>query len=211
MSSIQNIKFKAEDISKSFFRDNYLFSGINIELLPGDSLAITGRNGSGKSTLMKILAGLMLSSSGNTEFSINNTKLKEDQVPGNISFVAPYANLYEEFTPLEIAQIYCGLNGRKFEKSNFLILCEEFDLSNHTKKIIKNFSSGMKQRLKLIIGFLNDPPFLFLDEPGSNLDEYGLKTAIEIAGTRNTKGRITFIASNDSREIVNCNKTIEVQ
>jgi ABC-type multidrug transport system ATPase subunit len=68
----------------------------------------------------------------------------------------------------------------------------------------------MKQRVKLILAFLTEPDFLFLDEPGTNLDKFGIGKAVELAKAREKSGLITFIASNDPIETAHCKKTIEV-
>lgn len=210
MSSFQNINLKAEKISKSFFRKDFLFQDISFDLIQGDSLAILGRNGAGKSTLMKILANIMSSSSGVVKYKIDNIDLKENQLPGKVAYAAPYMNLYEEFTPIELCNLYLGMINKSFNKEKFFELLKEFSIEKHFNKQIKNFSSGMKQRIKIILALISNAPFIFLDEPGTNLDDSGREKVIELASKKSKEGNIVVIATNDPREISFCNKSVEI-
>jgi len=79
-------------------------------------------------------------------------------------------------------------------------LRERVDLVKNAEKICGTFSSGMKQRLKLVQALIHNPPFLLLDEPGCNLDSRGIKSVKNIIADQRTWG-ITVIASNEKREV----------
>ena len=101
----------------------------------------------------------------------------------------------------------CGLFGKN-EKQ--LELLEELSISNTGGKYISKFSSGMKQRLKFVLAFINEPPILFLDEPFSNLDEPGILCVEKLILSHIENGGGVIIASNDSREKALCHEIISL-
>jgi len=79
-------------------------------------------------------------------------------------------------------------------------MMERTGLSENAHKLCRNYSSGMKQRLKLAQALLHNPPLLLLDEPGCNLDSKGMKIVENIISAQRQLG-MTVIASNEKREV----------
>ncbi|MGQ9819281.1 MAG: ATP-binding cassette domain-containing protein [Candidatus Kapaibacteriales bacterium] len=206
-----SIMIRARNISKSFDGVNYIFNNINFETYPGEIIGILGPNGSGKTTLLKIVAGLTQPSSGIVELFENNKKIREDGRTLLQGFVAPYLNLFEEFTPIELISIISKIRGEKFNSENVGYLLDFFGIRNSMNKIIKGFSSGMKQRMKYIIALHHSPKFLFLDEPFTNLDSEGIDKVIETIARFKNENNIIFIATNDTRERELCTRTIDLK
>jgi len=200
----------ANNITKKFERRKSLFENINFTLTNGKSIAITGKNGSGKSTLLKIIAGLLSPTSGDTQFELNEQLISSDRFNDYFGFVAPYLNLYEEFTAPEHIKLNTELKGIEFHKSRASDLLDKFSLSNSNDKYIAKFSSGMKQRLKFILALYNEPPILFLDEPFSNLDESGINIVTDVILEQKSKGGAVIIATNDEREKALCDEIISL-
>lgn len=162
------MKISLENIGKNY---NYseIFKNVNLEILSGEKWVILGGNGSGKSTLLQIIAGLNLPSSGKITFQKNKEIIEVDLFYKYISLSAPYIDVIEEFTLLEMIDAHFSLKKAipNIEKNR---LPELFELEQHRNKRISAFSSGMKQRLKLGLAICSDVPILLLDEPLSNLD-----------------------------------------
>ncbi len=201
----------ANNISKKFDRRKSLFENIHFILSNGKAIAITGKNGSGKSTLLKIIAGLLSASSGDIHFELNKKIIASERFNDYFGFVSPYLNLYEEFTAPEHIKLHTELKGIEFNQSRGEELLERFNLSNSKDKYISKFSSGMKQRLKLILAIYNEPPVLFLDEPYSNLDESGISIVREIIINHKSNGGGIIIATNDEREKALCDEIISLE
>ena len=164
----------ADKISKTF-NSQKIFKNVSFNAFVGNSIAITGSNGSGKSTLLKILLKYIHPSKGDVKYFCDNKEIESQIIYQNISFVAPYFNLYEEFTALENIELAIKLKSKYI--SNDLINDElnRFSLFNHSKKEVGHYSSGMKQRLKYCIANILKSDFIFIDEPTSNLDDEGKK------------------------------------
>ncbi len=166
------MKVQLEELSKRYLYD-WIFKSITHTFDSNSSTAITGNNGSGKSTILKIILGIEQPSKGAVSYFIDERKVDTDDSSKLIDFIAPYQSLIEEFSTQEMIDFHF-----KFKNKNNLLfvdtLLEETNLKKESKKTINNFSSGMKQRLKLILAFSSDSPLLLLDEPTVNLDQQGI-------------------------------------
>ena len=191
-------RLKVSDIGKHY-GETLLFKDISFQLDQGDVLAIIGWNGSGKSTLLRIIAGLVKPSSGQVEMFLNGETISKESRRRFIGMVAPALSLYDELTGLENMEFFAKVRGMAFSRSDCLELIDRVGLTDHATKKGREYSSGMKQRLKLAQAMLHEPPLLLLDEPGSNLDSQGIEVVEEIVSEHRESG-VTVIASNEKRE-----------
>ena len=162
------------------------------------SYAILGKNGSGKSTLLKLIANLILPSSGKIEFIIRNKILNNEEKISSIFFTAPYQELISELSVKELISFHYKFR-RKIKNEKKLI--GEFGLENFINSKIENLSSGTEQKLKLLLAFNTVSEYLILDEPCINLDEDGKKLYKKMYKNF-SKNRGIIIATNDKDDIV---------
>ncbi len=193
-------KLVAVNLTRKFDR-KIIFQNVNFELSKGSSTAITGRNGSGKSTLIKIIANLLIESSGQLNLFDGEIKVKKENVFRYIGFVSPYLNLYDEFTGYENLKIISDIRGSGH--GNIDNVLKRVGLYPRRNDLLKIYSSGMKQRLKIAFAILHNPQILLLDEPTSNLDLDGIAVVDDIANEYKTD-RILVIATNDEHERLLC-------
>jgi heme exporter protein A len=196
LSAPAEISLRLDKVTKKF-NNRKIFENVTFTLSGGSSMAITGRNGSGKSTLVKIIAGLLGKTSGDVIINENNIVIKQDSVYKYLGFVSPYLNLYDEFSGYENLKICSGIRGIGIDNINDVL--KRVGLFERRNDLLKIYSSGMKQRLKLAFGILHNPAILILDEPTSNLDKDGVRVVDEIA-EEYKKDRILIIATNDEHE-----------
>ncbi len=195
------------DIGKRF-NSQWIFKGITHTFMPNSTTALTGNNGSGKSTLLQIIYGFQTYSRGNISWEINHEMLNDESLPGKISLAAPYLELPEEFTLEEMLRFHFSIVPAKTAYSKEEML-KSAGLAGQEQKFIKHFSSGMKQRLKLLLAFYSNTPLLLLDEPCSNLDENGINWYRNILEA-NIGQRTIIIASNQTFEYQSCQTIINV-
>jgi len=203
MNTEELILLELKNVSRSFNRRKVIDS-VSLKLNKGNYFAIKGSNGAGKSTLLRIILGDFEIEKGNIEYYRNGSKITLLDFLSNISFSAPYFNLYEEFRLIELAEIYCEFRKIKVNNNLFKELSNRFKLNEHLNKQIKFFSSGMKQRAKLILCFLSEPEIIFLDEPSTNLDVDGMNVLFAILKEYKEKGATLLLASNEIRELELC-------
>lgn len=192
------------NLSKLGKRYNYewIFRNLTYTFKSGSSYAILGRNGSGKSTLLTTVAGHNLYSEGEITYTLGGKTLPPDQAYRQLSLTAPYLELVEEFTLLEMLQFHTRFKPLRHHLTH-LELIDRMELQRAKNKYVRDFSSGMKQRLKLGLAIYSDTPLLLLDEPTTNLDQEGVAWYQEHVA-QNQEGRLIIVASNIQHEYSFC-------
>lgn len=192
----------AHNLSKKF-RQEYVVRDFSYHFQSGNAYAITGPNGSGKSTLLQLIAQFSLPNSGTIEM----IGIDPELVYSKIIFAAPYVELIEEYTLTEHLQI---LRRNHYLPASVTIeSLEEFiDLQPDRVKSIKNYSSGMRQKIKLGFALLSQRPILLLDEPTTNFDEQAKQWFFNRLNEQRHK--LIIIASNEKQEIDFCTEKISI-
>ncbi|HKB69528.1 MAG TPA: ABC transporter ATP-binding protein [Thermoanaerobaculia bacterium] len=192
-------RFEATKLAKAFDGPP-IFRDVSLEAERG-LVAVTGRNGSGKSTLLKIFAGLMRPSRGSVAIWRDGAKLPENDRAHEIGFASPELEFIDELTATENLSLLSRAAGRPAAARGIGELLDAFGLARpaHGRRV-GEFSSGMKQRVRLAFSLLLDPPVLLWDEPYSNLDTHGIDAARTIMNARRETG-LVILATNDRRDI----------
>ena len=202
------MQITVENIGKKFVRE-WIFRNASFELLSGQTYTFVGPNGSGKSTLLQLLTGLFPASEGVIRYIDHAGKeVDTDDWYKHIVIAAPYLELVEEFTLREMVEFHT-----KFKPLKNKISIAEFEdmiqLSHASNKLIRHFSSGMKQRLKLGLAFLSDVPVIFLDEPTTNLDAQAFQWYLDNV-ILHTQNQLVLLGSNVKQEYEFCENIISV-
>jgi len=200
------ISFEITNLRKEFDLRPVL-KNLNISLKEGDSLAITGRNGSGKSTLIKILASILFQTSGEVALAVNGKSVEKDNFYKYTGLVSPYLNLYDEFTGYENLKFVTDIRG--LPENSIDRVLDRVGLFDRRHDLLKIYSSGMKQRLKIAFSIIHNPVILLLDEPTSNLDSEGIRLVDKIAEEYKSN-HILVIATNDEHERTLCEKELNL-
>jgi len=202
-----NFKITLEDIGRRFNRE-WIFRGLNFNFISGKTYAILGPNGSGKSTLFQVLNGSLSPSAGKINYSSEHKIVEPSDVYRYLAIAAPYLELIEEFTLAEVVDFHfkfkpytAGMDSNK--------IIQLLSMEDSRDKLIRYFSSGMKQRLKLALAFCSDTPMLLLDEPTSNLDSSGVEWYFNLI-KKFTLDRLTVICSNQVHEYSFCDERLNI-
>ena len=186
------------------FNNDWIFKSLDYTFTWGNHYVIIGKNGSGKSTLLQCIAGFTNPSKGTIEF----TNCSSDLIYKMVSIAAPYLELIEEMTAAEQIHFHKKFKGLRNHIDTNTIL-EKTGLKGTANKEIRNFSSGMKQRLKLGLAFFSDCPILLLDEPCSNLDKEGQQIYLDLVEEVKQE-KLIIVASNDPIEYQFCQHQIDI-
>lgn len=190
------------------FNKEWIFRDINRTFGSDNRVAIVGPNGSGKTTLLQLIAGSLLPTKGQVNYTIQQKSIPPDQIYRYISLVAPAMALPDDFTLMEFLDFHF-----RFKKLKADYTTKElpglFQLEKSKDKFIRNFSTGMKQRLKLGVAFYADAPLLLLDEPATNLDRQGFDWYMEEI-SKVLGEKMVFICSNRTEEYTFCNTIIDI-
>jgi len=202
------MKISLTDAGKRFNRD-WIFRHLTYEFSAGQSYAIVGPNGSGKSTLLQVLSGAMQVNEGNIQCSIDNAQCSIEELYKHVSICAPYLEVVEEMTLVEFLDFHSGfkpfLSSITSEK-----IVSILGLENAVNKQIRNYSSGMKQRVKLAQSIFSDVPVVLLDEPCTNLDAPGYALYHNLINSY-CGSRLVIVSSNDINEYNFCTSRLNIQ
>lgn len=158
-----------EHVNKSFGEKQVLFD-ITLKVLHANILGLLGPSGSGKTTLIKLIAGIDAASNGSVH--VLNQKMPNLSMMNNIGYMAQADALYDELTAEENLEFFASMYklSRDVKKNRIKEVMALVDLSAHQKKLVKQYSGGMKRRLSLAISLLHKPSILILDEPTVGID-----------------------------------------
>ena len=155
-----------------------VLSGVDLELIPGDSISIQGSSGSGKSTFLNILGLLETPDQGSVKWlgkdasSMNSNEIAKKR-SSVIGFVYQHYYLIPELNVLENVLIPAKINGTEDAsvKDRALHLLEVVGLEDRKKQVTNQLSGGERQRVALARALINQPKLILADEPTGNLDE----------------------------------------
>lgn len=196
-----------ENIARRFNRD-WIFRKVDYRFVQGESYAILGPNGSGKSTFLQVVAGNLSPSTGKLSYSAADKPVEVDQVFKSLSLSAPYLELIEEFTLEELFAFHFRFK-QALPGLDIPAMIDLLGFPAARDKEIRHFSSGMKQRTKLVLSCCSDTPLLFLDEPTANLDTQGIAWYHQLI-ERYAGGRLLIICSNQEHEYHFCENLVRI-
>jgi len=158
-----------EKLSKSFGEQKVL-DKIDFKLESGEIVGLIGPSGSGKSTLIKTMLGMEKADEG--EALVLDYKMPKREILSNIGYMAQSDALYEMLTGYENLEFFGKMKGvsAKELKKEIEYIAEVVDLTDDLKKLVSNYSGGMKRRLSLAIALIGSPELLILDEPTVGID-----------------------------------------
>lgn len=187
----------AINISKTIKRKEVL-SGINFELQGGKVYGFVGENGSGKTMLFRVLSGLVKPSTGQVLYDGNTLGQGNNDVRLGViienSSLWPDLTAYENLCFLAALKHYIG-------PQQVREALQRVGLDEKNNLPIKSYSLGMKQRLIVAQAIMEQPDFLFLDEPTNSIDADGTKVIRKIIEQEAGRGAVVLLASHISQDI----------
>ena len=189
---------EVKNLEKSFGEQKVL-NDVSLVCPNGEITGIIGHNGSGKTVLFKCICGLLFEDSG--EILIDGKRYKSGgELIKNAGIIIENPAFLESES---------GINNLKYlfeirNKKNMELLHEIMrmvGLDPESKKKVKNFSLGMKQRLAIAQAIMEDPAVLILDEPMNGLDRQGVEEMRQIFCKEKQKGKTILLASRNREDI----------
>ena len=178
---------------------NVALAGISLAIQPGELFGLLGPNGAGKTTTTKILTTLLLPDSGSAAVLGIDVVRQTAAVRKRIGFVfGGERGLYWRLSGLDNLRYFADLYGISRDVSRRRIgdLLERLGLAGREHDKVEQYSRGMKQRLHLARGLLNDPEVLFLDEPTIGLDPVGARELRSLIRELADAGKTIFLTTH---------------
>ena len=178
------------------FDNKVILEHVNFEVPNNQIVGIIGRNGSGKTVLLKIICGLYIPTSGQVKI---DGKIIDSDRPNNISALIDTGFLNNE-TGLKNLKILSSLTNN-INLNDIYKVMEVVGLNPNNKTKYKNYSTGMKQRLKFAQILLDNNDLLILDEPFNGIDKETVKLFRTIILDLKNGGKTILITSHYQEDI----------
>lgn len=185
-----------------------VFHDISLRFIKGQIYGIVGYNGSGKTVLFKCICGFLLPDEG-------SIYVKGEPLGSNV--------LQDAGIIIENPSFLSGKSGRKNLELLYMLghrrdtekveqIMEKVGLDPGSKKRVKNYSLGMRQRLAIAQAIMEDPDILILDEPMNGLDRNGIREVRDILLKLKSQGKTIILASHNREDIdILCDEVFEME
>lgn len=203
------MRVELKEVTHSFGGEDVL-SKLSLVIESGESWAITGSNGSGKTTVLRCLSGLIRPRKGQIVWlGPDEQPIQSGKWSSLWSYAAPYMELPEELSMAEVLRL------QEFQRGLFgdlgrQQLIDRSGLGHAVHRPIKGFSSGMKQRLRLLLAYGTQSQLLFLDEPTSNLDRAAVEWLQAIDGDWRKERTLILGTNHVESELALCNNVFDL-
>lgn len=177
-------------------------NGITFSVSEGETFGFLGPNGAGKTTTIRILTGISPPTGGSA--SIFGKDIVRDTIAARkqIGIVHETSNVYDDLSSWQnlmfTAELYAMRKDERETQGKSLL--ELFGLWDRRKDKVRGFSKGMKRRLTLAMGLINNPRLLFLDEPTSGLDVQSNMIIRKVIRDLNARGVTVFLTTHNIEE-----------
>ena len=215
----RNIVLKAQDLSKKVSSPEgtlTIVDQVSLEILAGETVALTGASGAGKSTLLALLAGLDEPTSGKAWLAGRElSALSEDQRAqlraDRVGFVFQAFHLVPSLTALENVMLPLELTGRRDARTASLAMLERVGLGDRSGHYPRQLSGGEQQRVALARASVMRPAVLFADEPTGNLDTATGESIWRLLFELNAEARTTLLlVTHDVSLAARCGRKLEM-
>ena len=191
------------------FGMTWALRGVTAAAGAGEVVGLLGPNGCGKTTLLKILATRLNPTMG--EGTIFGCDLRNDLQPirAQTEWLGHDLGLYKTLSGVENLEFASKIRGKKIAKEKMAAALDRVGLNGNRNKPVGSFSTGQKKRLALARILLEQPKFILLDEPHTNLDKQGKGLMNELIAEWKKERKTIWMASHDHKEILPlCDKAL---
>lgn len=185
-----DILLQTDKVNK-VYKNTRALKNVSMTIYRGDIYGFIGENGAGKSTMIRVITGVNKPTSGH--FTLNISKRL-----GAMAAIVESPALHNGLNAMNNLRVQCDLLNLQKTDAELLDLLAHVGLEDQqfSKKVAKNFSLGMKQRLSIALALLGNPEFILLDEPMNGLDPVGIKDMRELILKLNRENGTTFLISS---------------
>jgi ABC-2 type transport system ATP-binding protein len=181
---------------------------VSLAIEKGTIFGLLGANGAGKSTLIRIFCGLLAPTGGSATVGGFDVMTKPEEVKKNIGYMSQKFSLYEDLTVRENIRFFGGVYGlsnrRVAEKSAWIM--EMAGLAGQEKRLTRELSAGLRQRLALGCALIHDPAIVFLDEPTGGVDPLARKNFWTLINELSDRGTTVLVTTHYLDEAEYCNR-----
>ncbi|MDD2486815.1 MAG: ATP-binding cassette domain-containing protein [Candidatus Gracilibacteria bacterium] len=205
-------KNKLKSIFKPEYNDFEAVSSIGFQVMEGEKVAFLGPNGAGKSTTIKMLTGILHSTSGSIDVMGFDPAIDREKYVYNIGAVfGQVSRLWYHLTPGDSFELFGKMFDVPKEKLATRIdyLVSKFEIEDIIDLPVRKLSLGQRMRCEVVASLIHSPKIIFLDEPTIGLDMIAKQKLREIINEINiTEGTTIFLTSHDLGDVENICKRV---
>ena len=187
----ENTAVQIDQLCFGFPRQPLLFDNLNLAIPQGSTFGILGPNGAGKSTLIKMAIGLVPFKNGTIHLFGKKLLEHRQKILQQIGYLIEGPRLYTHLSGMDNLRVFATY--RHLAKQKLPGLLDEVGLAPHADKLVRHYSTGMKQRLAIAVAMMHAPTLLILDEPTNGLDPQGIAEIRELIFRLKNKPDCTII------------------
>ena len=177
------------------YQNVHALQALDLSLNSGEVFGLFGHNGAGKTTVIKLILGLIEATSGQISvFGENPTQASAQHIRGKLGFLQENVSFYDHLTGLEVLEYFAALKG--IAKKQCADLLEQVGLTLASKRRVRTYSKGMRQRLGLAQALLGKPKLLLLDEVDAPLDDANVGRYARLVKAMSEKVQFIYITHN---------------
>lgn len=198
LTKVFTLSRKQQKLEKDNAKTKVAVNDISFSVNKGEIFGLLGPNGAGKTTTLRILSTLMKPNKGDIFVNGISVLNEPDKIRSMIGFLTSELKLEDFFTPNYLLDYFASLNG--IEKSvsdkrkNFLF--EKFGIEKYKETKIADLSTGMKQKVSLVISLIHDPSIIIFDEPTNGLDVVTAKLVTDFLIDLKNQGKTIIISTH---------------
>ena len=201
---------KVTKLSKAY-GSHSIVSDFNLEVWPGDAIALTGRNGAGKSTILRCIIGADKADSGTIEICGNRLRESDPAVRRDLATVIDDLDFFPDLSVVEHLDLLARAHGLPDAEGAVDDVLHEVQLVAQSGQLPGTLSSGQRRRLALATAFVRPRKLLILDEPEQRLDVEGVEWLAQRLKAEREAGLAIVMASHEPRLVeVVATRTIRV-
>lgn len=189
---------ETKHLSKAF-HDFWAVDDVNLNVQPGQILALLGQNGAGKTTTIRMLTGLLRPTKGWVRINGHDVIEEPTATRASVGVLTEQHGLYLRMTAEEyldfFGKVYSLDADTRKKRSDYLL--GYFGLGNSAKRRIGEYSKGMRQKLALARTLIHEPPVLLLDEPTSAMDPESARLVRDEIGNLRSSQRTIVICTHN--------------
>lgn len=179
---------------------NHILKNINLTLEDGQVYGFLGENGSGKTMLFRAICGFISLDSGQVQ--IDETLLDGNYMFREVGLLLENPSFLNDLSGFDNLAMIASIRNI-VDKERIVSVLKKVGLAKSMRKLYKEYSLGMKQRLGLANVIMENPKVLIFDEPTIALDKEGVEALIEIIKEEKVKGKTILISSHEKDIIDN--------